>query len=88
MLDSLFLAVSTLAVILSSVVTWHVFTNEKHIGKLAFGALMLALLTYTGLEFANTLFLVSATEIPLLETFFSALTLVLLLMAHSKEVFS
>lgn len=86
MFEPLFFIVSTIALLLASGVTWHVFSSDRHVGKLAFGALMLALLTYVSFEFANTLFLVSPTDFPYLEPFASSLTLVLLLMSYSREV--
>lgn len=86
MLDTLFLSTATIALILSIIVTWHVFTSGKLLRRLSFGALMLSLVTFAALEFFNTLLLISPTNLSFVEPFLSAVVLVLLLMAYSKEV--
>ena len=81
MLDYLLLILSALTLALSSLVTWHVISKGRMLRKIPFGALMLSLVTFSILEIASLLF-----PLRLADQFLSSLTIVLLMMAYSREV--
>ncbi len=86
MLSPLFLGTSAVAAALSLLVTWKVVAGGRLMKKLPFAAVMLALATFSLLEFMRTLMLVSPADLPLVEPFLFSLTLVLLLMCYGGEL--